>query len=991
MSQKFSRGSEWRKWDLHIHTPLSIVQGFGGDTDEAWGQYISALKELPPEISVLGITDYLFIDGYKKVVERIEEIENIDLILPNIEFRLDLFNAQDKRLNLHVIFDDYKSISPDKIQEQLLNCLSKAYRITDGSAWQQTPTRGSLEELGRQIKDSAPNGNSIYSKSDLQVGFENITYKLEDILKELEKDCFKDKYVLALGYTEWDQFKWNQSAAEKRNVVNGMGFLLTNNLSEETISEHETELRDNSIFKPILYSTDSHDFEQLHRTKLWIKADPTFTGLRQVLNDHDRIFIGGQSPETKNDFEVITNIEISNSSNWFTADFSLPLNKDLVTIIGGRGSGKSALMEMIAYSANTQDPSFESFINKAQKHKESLSGATVCITWGNGETEEKIIGEELNLDEKVQFLPQKAVEELCAPEGNDKLQSQIENVIFNALDETEKYEASTFQELVRNILSEYKIQKDNLKTRIQNQLTGLTTITNEINSLDSKKALLSKLEDKLEKLKGELIKLPGSIEKEQEELVNLLELEMLLREMIIELKNFSQKIDGFEARISEVRKQIVDVKDTLLRDMKSSGFTIEDGIDFDISLEAKSFEEYFEEQRKKIVEEINTLENTDDLSKLKELFPDYEEPFYNYKTVKRKIKEIKGKTKLYESQKYKYQTQKKEILEFTKKIKTLKSGIKNITKELQPQKKDLIKQIFLKYSEVFTILEDERKKLDELYSPLQGILDEGSSLDKLLKFNAEFNYFYKSHRENGLHIIDRTKKGNFKEEGTLGERLINYWNQIKNSDFNETIVETELQKIITEFKLLDEKKISIESQLKNDFTIEDFYSWLFDIDHFSIRTSLLFNDIPLDLLSPGQKGIVLLMLYLAIDNDDKRPLLIDQPEDNLDNLSIYNDVIKYFRNRKLTRQIIVVTHNPNLVVNTDSEQVVVANYDGSKKPRITYKSGSLENHVSLIEDPPEKTGILEEVCNILEGGEKPFKNRRNKYNLSPVIKLDQYS
>lgn len=65
--EKFRRGSEWRKWDLHVHTPASIVQHYGENTEEIWEKYINDLENLPEEIKVLGINDYLFLDGYKKV------------------------------------------------------------------------------------------------------------------------------------------------------------------------------------------------------------------------------------------------------------------------------------------------------------------------------------------------------------------------------------------------------------------------------------------------------------------------------------------------------------------------------------------------------------------------------------------------------------------------------------------------------------------------------------------------------------------------------------------------------------------------------------------------------------------------------------------------------------------------------------------------------------------------------------------------------------
>jgi len=73
------------------------------------------------------------------------------------------------------------------------------------------------------------------------------------------------------------------------------------------------------------------------------------------------------------------------------------------------------------------------------------------------------------------------------------------------------------------------------------------------------------------------------------------------------------------------------------------------------------------------------------------------------------------------------------------------------------------------------------------------------------------------------------------------------------------------------------------------------------------------------------------------------------------------------------------THNPNLVVNTDSEQVIEADFDGSRKPRIVYTSGALENTSTN----PACWGIRERVCQVLEGGSEAFKKREEKYSLPP--------
>ena len=170
----------------------------------------------------------------------------------------------------------------------------------------------------------------------------------------------------------------------------------------------------------------------------------------------------------------------------------------------------------------------------------------------------------------------------------------------------------------------------------------------------------------------------------------------------------------------------------------------------------------------------------------------------------------------------------------------------------------------------------------------------------------------------------------------------------------------------------------IEDQLRRDWTSKDFADWFYSMDDFAVTYSIKFDGRDLQLLSPGDKGIVLLLLYLEAENEDNRPLIIDQPDDNIDNVSVYPSLTEYFRARKKTRQIIIITHNPNLVVNTDAEQVFVTNFDGSRIPKLCYRSGAIENTNSS--GPIQ--GIREEVCKILEGGTEAFQRREQRYALS---------
>jgi hypothetical protein len=152
--------------------------------------------------------------------------------------------------------------------------------------------------------------------------------------------------------------------------------------------------------------------------------------------------------------------------------------------------------------------------------------------------------------------------------------------------------------------------------------------------------------------------------------------------------------------------------------------------------------------------------------------------------------------------------------------------------------------------------------------------------------------------------------------------------------------------------------------------LKSFAKWLYSTDHIQVRYSVDYDGTDIRNLSPGTRGIVLLLLYLALDTADDRPLIIDQPEENLDPKSIYDELVGLFIAAKAKRQVIMVTHNANLVINTDADQIIIA--DASPReagglPRISYMAGGLED-----------AAIRERVCEILEGGEHAFRERARR-------------
>ena len=199
----------------------------------------------------------------------------------------------------------------------------------------------------------------------------------------------------------------------------------------------------------------------------------------------------------------------------------------------------------------------------------------------------------------------------------------------------------------------------------------------------------------------------------------------------------------------------------------------------------------------------------------------------------------------------------------------------------------------------------------------------------------------------------------------------------------------DIKKGVTE---LLNKAVKDELTFKNGYNVQSFLTNMLSTNWFKLKYNVDYESDNLLDMSPGKRSFVVLKLLLDF-SDKKCPILIDQPEDNLDNRAIYNELVKYIREKKKERQIILVTHNPNIVVGADSEEVIVANQNGKNAPndggiKFQYVSGSLENSSKRLDDSNmpilNRCGIREHVCDILEGGENAFRDRENKYGFFKI-------
>ncbi|HUS50373.1 MAG TPA: AAA family ATPase, partial [Candidatus Paceibacterota bacterium] len=731
-------------------------------------------------------------------------------------------------------------------------------------------------------------------------------------------------------------------------------------------------------------ASDAKSLTDIGKNNLWIKADPTFEGLKQIIYEPvERVYIGEEPPYKIERNKIIKSITVSNSNRWFEDNKPIPLNEGLVSIIGGKGTGKTAILDLIAYVTKSykcyekDEKKSKSFLKKAFRE---LKGSKIKIEWDNGNSDEKEIGsilEEFAKEGKVRYLPQDYVDQLCTEIGKSELEEQIENVIFQKIPSENKATFTDFKNYKKTQLKTISDKKYRIIGQIEDTNFRIYEYEKIIESKASKNEEIWKISKEIGKLNQEMKKISDALgassnqKKVLEELNLSIEKKSELEKIISELKTKILKIEEIKNEISV----FIENSNTFAKKLKTDLYVI--GIK----------EEYI--KKTKVVLEPENLDQILDTRK-KEIDDEIKKQKIKLDNLDKKIKDLNSKIKLEKSKQDKINEINKSLSDLKKKKDALvDSDVKKIEdaeKEL-PQLLNNRESFFINY---FKLIFEEKEKLKEIYSPLENILKEsGEEDERLFDFTVKFSFDVKSMADEGHKLIDLRADGRYRQSKPelLREELEKLRFEL---NLNDTQISESDKNSIKEFlrkikEFFTEGGITIVSQLKEKrYAEKDFDNWIYHTKYYNINYSIKFNGIELDNLSPGLKGVALLILFLELDKEDRRPILIDQPEENLDNRSVYITLMRYFKDAKKRRQVIIVTHNPNLVVNTDSEQVIVADFDrGLKKQnsRIFYVSGSLENtfkdnSASIV---LEEQGIREHVCLILEGGRDAFEKREKKY------------
>lgn len=219
----------------------------------------------------------------------------------------------------------------------------------------------------------------------------------------------------------------------------------------------------------------------------------------------------------------------------------------------------------------------------------------------------------------------------------------------------------------------------------------------------------------------------------------------------------------------------------------------------------------------------------------------------------------------------------------------------------------------------------------------------------------------------------------------VDNRSINRFTQFNLRAITEDLLSPEHIMAFVE-AILENSKESL--QLKSGYTAESALREILT-DWYNIDYVVRMDNDNIQDMSPGKKALVLLRLLISLA-ESTCPILIDQPEDDLDNRSIFDELIHFIKEKKVDRQIITVTHNANIVLGGDAELVIVANQCGknapNKKFRFEYRGGAIEDNSPVMDDGKIAAGILnskgiqEHICEILEGGEQAFALRQHKYH-----------
>ncbi|MDP2129232.1 MAG: AAA family ATPase [Pseudohongiella sp.] len=1019
-------GSTWKRWDLHIHTPESFYHNYPGDREEAWAAFLDDIEKLPSEFKVIGINDYVLVDGYERILKAKREqgrLKNIDLILPVVELRLDKFGGVAQgggrgesswsRINIHVIFDQ---VEPEFIRQQFISAIAPSYRLTPGSAgagkWNQVISRESIEALGAAIIATVPADKQGAFGSPLMEGFNNLNVSADGLWRALDNQALCGKYVVAVGKTEWENLKWNDhTIAEKKTLINMSDLVFTAAESPERYAKARARLIDSAVNSKLLDCSDAHwlssseDKDRIGHCYTWIKADCTFIGLLQALQEfEDRVFIGHIPPKLellrRNKTKFIRSVSVAKkpdstlAETWF--DLNIPLNPDLVAIIGNKGSGKSALSDILALAGSAQNYSSFSFLNPARfrnsrsRLAQHFNGA---LEWHDG----SITSMDLDKDpaptsvERVKYLPQSYLETLCnelGDKGSDTFDAELRKIIYSHVPEEDQLGQVSMDDLLKFKVAEINQARSALKSSVAKINLEILDIEDRMTA-EFRRGLEEQLATKVAELsalsesKPQQVEDPNSSPEAQEESKQAAEeiekLELHLQEILNEAlglretKTVLTKKEAMARRISQALTNQIKQYENFVGELNE--LVAELGVELPINslIQVKIDPTAVESIMKSAQADIQAID-----AKLQN-----EDPDSNLARRHKALEAIAdAKSKLGERQRlyvvYKenialWERQKAEINGAPDKVGTILWLTAEIASlgDLPSRLEALKERRTALATEIHGHIQSMVDEYKRLYGPVQSFVQSAQQMDMELPLEFHVRIEESDFEDRFLNKLNRQVRGSFSGVDESGQLMRS---MLEVAEFGSALDTISFASRLDQMLRVDERdgqfsrETRLIDQIRKGVEAQEVLDFLFGLEYLSPRYSLTYAGQEIGQLSPGERGLLLLVFYLLVDKDDI-PIVIDQPEENLDNQTIYRILVKCIKKAKERRQVIMVTHNPNLAVVCDAEQIIFASCDKASS-KFEYESGAMEH-----------PAIKDRVVQVLEGTEPAFKNRQSKYRL----------
>lgn len=1021
----YERGSEWRQWDLHIHTPASFHwQGQRFDTknpDSAENrslidEMIKALNESEP--AVFALMDYWTFDGWFALKRRLSEPNAPKLkktVFPGIELRL--MSPMKGRLNAHVVFSD-------KIDNQTLNDFKASLTV---ELVNRPLSDTALCSLARTVTAEKLKAHG-FVKSDIDLT-DASALKAGSTIAEINCDSYKEAIAavpkgMAIGFMPYDthdglaEVDWvehyaffiglaeNSPIFESRNLT--MRDALVGVRTPENgrfIDSIQRSLKD--LPRLVVAGSDAHrlvgipgdpdkrGYGNFPSGKItWIKADPTFLGLQQAIREPaKRSYIGAKPPKVdeveRNKTFFIDRVEVSKvgagttSGDWL-AETALPLSPDLVAIIGNKGSGKSALADVLALLGNSKQKAHFSFLKKDRFRGKSGDPAKHfegTLTWVSGASESRNLNDDPpdSKVELVRYIPQGHFEELCNAHisgKSDSFENELRAVIFSHANEAVRLGALDFNQLIEQQEGEYRDRLGDYRNDLRKLNEEIANIEDQIRPEVKKEAteLLIQKNKEIEehkKLKPEVLPLPdGQLTAEQYAASQELDsIAVALKEKAEAI----EKIVNEEVSLASRLKAAQNLRSRmLLLDKSHKQFIADSQSDFE-SLGVNH-------------SDLIKIEfHFDKLSEVITSSPDKQlecsQRIFDVEAEKQKIqtRQSELEAKLAEPQLL-HQQSLQALQQWNEKINELigtpvepesRTGLQTRVAQIE-----LLPQRLIEYKirreemaeQIYDVLDSQRKAREALFAPVQELIKSNSLIreEYKLQFQSNLGASADSIAASLFNLI-KQNAGEFRGEDesfNVVRRLAEQFDLNEKSQALDFV--RELNKKIEAAS--NSNSLGASSMLRKEIAANQVYDFLFGLSFLEPKYTLLFQDAQIEQLSPGQRGALLLIFYLLVDKG-RTPIILDQPEENLDNETVVSLLVPVLTEAKKKRQIIMVTHNPNLAVVCDAEQVIWSVFERKNKSKISYQAGSIENPL-----------INQQVVNVLEGTMPAFSNRRIKYH-----------